>query len=963
MYAVQNGKNRGLEKPIPGCLGRMVNLFDLNGGVAGNRLLTDKPHRDGSLSRSQSDVARMSPSEDQIEDKEIVSELRRNNSKMKANGTPMKMLIAEEMSKDMASKHNPPSVVAKLMGLDGFPSQLPVSTAQRNYSGRNAQSAKGTPLNNFHHRSGSLDTQMECEFYQYPEQNECKDVYEVWQNRHDMNSMRSKSPQMGRCNETSTDKVAFVRQKFIEAKCLSLDEKCHHSRQFQDALEVLSSNTDLVLKFLQEPKPMLSEHIYNLQSIPAPSETKRITVLKPSKMVDNCEFIGTGKNENVMKRTNQVSQVNRIDKTHPDLSSPAASWKTDTSVTQPTRIVVLKPSTVKSHELKALSSPPCTSPRVLHGNKFVGVPEDNDAQESREVAKSITQQMRENLAGHRRDETLLSSSVFSNGYIGDESSFNKSENEYAAMNLSDSEVMSPMSRHSWDYINRFNSPYSCSSLSRASYSPESSVSREAKKRLSERWAMVTSHRSHQEQRHLRRSSSTLGEMLALSDAKKPGTAEGEGKKGPRDLNCCPVEDTNKNEGIDSMPKNLVRSKSVPVSSTTFASHLNLDTSQPETAITDVPREKTKERSTKSLLKGKVSSLFFSRNKKLCKQKPRTDESHSGGKLSHSIAKVDNNRSECLNGTGLDCSSPDLRESSGEATSPDLVEKQGLVSSEFGLSLPFGNPSENHDQPSPVSVLETSFEEDEHLAQLSLGNIKADRRGGELPFQPIRSNLIDKSPPIGSVARTLSWDDSCVDTATSSYSLNPPVSMQRTEEEEREWLFFIQTLLSMAGLDEVQSDSLSSRWHSPDSPLDPLLRDKYINLNEKETVHEAKRRQRRSTRKLVFDCVNAALIDIDTCHKTIAFSGAHNTIPDGSSIISADRVWGRIKEWFPSAAGCLSDDGVDDNNLTERMVRQEAVGKGWHEYLRLEAESIGKEIEGKLLEEIVQDAVVGLADTM
>nr|GMC82270.1 uncharacterized protein LOC109161751 isoform X2 [Ipomoea batatas] len=58
------------------------------------------------------------------------------------------------------------------------------------------------------------------------------------------------------------------------------------------------------------------------------------------------------------------------------------------------------------------------------------------------------QNQHENLAGHRRDETLLSS-VFSNGYIGDESSFNKSENEYAAMNLSDSEVVSPMSKHSW----------------------------------------------------------------------------------------------------------------------------------------------------------------------------------------------------------------------------------------------------------------------------------------------------------------------------------------------------------------------------------------------------------------------------------------------------------------------------------------------------------------------------------
>lgn len=47
MNGVQNGKNRNLEKPFPGCLGRMVNLFDLSTGVAGNRLLTDKPHHNG----------------------------------------------------------------------------------------------------------------------------------------------------------------------------------------------------------------------------------------------------------------------------------------------------------------------------------------------------------------------------------------------------------------------------------------------------------------------------------------------------------------------------------------------------------------------------------------------------------------------------------------------------------------------------------------------------------------------------------------------------------------------------------------------------------------------------------------------------------------------------------------------------------------------------------------------------
>lgn len=46
----QNGKDRSFEKTFPGCLGRMVNLFDLNGAVAGNRLLTDKSHQDGAYS-------------------------------------------------------------------------------------------------------------------------------------------------------------------------------------------------------------------------------------------------------------------------------------------------------------------------------------------------------------------------------------------------------------------------------------------------------------------------------------------------------------------------------------------------------------------------------------------------------------------------------------------------------------------------------------------------------------------------------------------------------------------------------------------------------------------------------------------------------------------------------------------------------------------------------------------------
>lgn len=47
MDELRGRKAQKIESPVPGCLGRMVNLFDLGTAVNGNKLLTDKPHRDG----------------------------------------------------------------------------------------------------------------------------------------------------------------------------------------------------------------------------------------------------------------------------------------------------------------------------------------------------------------------------------------------------------------------------------------------------------------------------------------------------------------------------------------------------------------------------------------------------------------------------------------------------------------------------------------------------------------------------------------------------------------------------------------------------------------------------------------------------------------------------------------------------------------------------------------------------
>lgn len=935
-----SGKNGNFEKTFPGCLG-MVNLFDLNVGMAGNRLLTDKSHRDGfPLPGSRSHVARMSPSSDQVEDQVMESEMRRNCSSRKSNGTPMKALIALEMSKEVDSNHSPTNVVAKLMGLEALPQQQPNSATQRSYY-------RGYPPIHSDIPMGCWEQQNE--FFQYAEPNEYKDVYEIQQQSPKTNCARDKSPLQSRYDETMGDrKIAVVRQKFIEAKRLSTDEKLRQSKQFQDALEYLNSNKDLFLKSMQKSNPVFSPLCNHLQQPIPPPETKRITILKPSKKVNDNDFSGEGNiNEKKMKGA-CLGKLNGLEKCHPG-TSPPADWNIDEHRTQPTRIIVLKPSPVKSHNVKAMGPSLSESPRTL-SEDFFGDVEDDKNQESREIAKAITEQMREKLGKHRRDESLLSS-VFSNGYVGDESSFNKSEIEYAAGDNSDSEVMSPLFRHSWDCDNRYSSPYYSFSFSRASYSPHSSVCKEAKKRLSERWALMASNGSCLGQKHAQRSSSTLGEMLALSETKKAGSPEEEGSSNVecRDSDTHFISDQRKDENVDNSPRNLLRSKSVPVSSTEFATRLNVVALDPDSG--DKPEfceEATKTRRIKTSFKGTVASLFFSKNKKDSKDKSSPSEIHVE---CCSSGQIVNSKNKSLSYNMSNCLSTRQQEPSSIASSPNQVGNQGIISPVAGLSVERpaapGNLSENQDQPSPISVLDPYFEEEEHTTPDSTGHIKPDQHGLEFPVHYMKSDLIDKSPLIGSIARTLSWDDMCVDTASSYYS-KPSFPTQTAEEEEGEWFFFVQTLLTTAGLiGEVQSDSFLARWHSSETPLDPSLRDNYIDFQDKEALHETKRTQKRSMQKLVFDCVNAALLDIagyglDSCRRANA------------SLRMVDQVWSRVSTWI---SGDFTGDCGDDNSpLVARVVRNEVAGKGWVDCSRLEMDNLEKEIEGKLLEDLVQEAV-------
>ncbi|XP_023554052.1 uncharacterized protein LOC111811436 isoform X2 [Cucurbita pepo subsp. pepo] len=961
MNGIQRKKVGSNEKPFPGCLGRMVNLFDLSTGVSRNKLLTDAPHREGStLPRNQANVAGMfNHSTNQTEDN-----LRA--SKKRANGTPVKMLIDQDMS-EMECTKNPPNVVAKLMGLETLPQKLPGSSVQRNnvISYPKGRSAKHGMPKECRERSDFLEEGMKCQVSEYSEQKEYKDVYEIWQRSPQTNDIREKLPKKVVESEILDDrKMALVRQKFVEAKCLATDEKLRQSKEFQDAVEILSSNKDLLVKFLQEPNSLFTQHLNELPSIPPSPERKRITVLRPSKVSRDERFTEFEKKGCRQSRLPvQRGQSAILDKSDPRLSpTPGINRTNEYAIAvQPTRIVVLKPSPGRNHDNKPIVSSPGSLP-------FDEGFEDDDVKESRKFARNITQKMCDNLLGRRRDETLLSS-VFSNGYTGDESSFEKSENDYAVENLSDLEVMSSSSRHSWEYVNRYSSPYSSSSFSRMSCSPESSVCREAKKRLSERWAMMTSHGNYQERRRVRRNSSTLGEMLALSDGKKSTVTDNEVNEHETTSELEPCFNSDENiECLDDSPTMLARSKSGPGSSPLFGM-LNLEASDLETIKTDDSKSLAKQKGVKSSLNEEVSSSFFTRNKKTNKEKcsgyqPKDEPKSCSAETLSSLAFVHHSR-------GLSNAASHSNDGEGCSSSTsflhltNVVARGGEVHREEGLSVkrPFmtGNVGENQEQPSPISVLETPFFEDDNTHIEFSSYLKPRNQEFCMPF---KNNLIDKSPPIESIARSVYWDGSSSDSSARALKSSPVSTFL---EEEQNWHCLVEALLTLSGLSsEVQQCGLLfTRWHSLVNPLDPSLRDKYANLSSQELMLEAKRRQLRSSRKLVFDCVNAALMDI-TCeeldHRRAKLSSrAHDSsFAEGTSLTLLDCVMVKLKDWVCGEFRCVTGDiGDCDGLVVERAVRKEVGGRHWDEQLRMEMDNLGKQVERRLLEELLEEAVVEL----
>ncbi|KAK1289612.1 hypothetical protein QJS10_CPB18g01855 [Acorus calamus] len=415
----------------------------------------------------------------------------------------------------------------------------------------------------------------------------------------------------------------------------------------------------------------------------------------------------------------------------------------------------------------------------------------------------------------------------------------------------------------------------------------------------------------------------------------------------------------------------MRSKSLPVSPTAYEK-ANSCLEVPNTPVDKaaVPKEVSKSKSAKSSFKGKVSSLLFSKNKKPSKEKttPSPLESSQDGKQSSHIEQTrnllevknpsvgkKNDESQCIplgvleEWQSLNREVPSCRTSSTIHGGPKLGNfPTKLMQLEYREVVNVRLKDE--DQPSPISVLEAPFEDDANTS-LSSENARLDHHR-----QPHLKPLVEP------ITHFLSWDDASSETASPQPS-TPFITTSKAEEEERDRFMFVQTLLYAAGLDNERCETVVFRWHSPERPLDPALLHKCFleKKDDEDRQLEGKCRQRRSNQRLLFDCINAFLLEIGGCMLNPNLwsrswcSGSQKGVSSGALV--AEEVWGKLRELFSEAKRVSGE--IDGGLVVDRLVNEEVIGRGWSELMVSEINHIGREIEGEVFEELITEALAGI----
>ncbi|CAG7902716.1 unnamed protein product [Brassica rapa] len=827
------------------------------------------------------------------------NKLHQDSAHQTNTGLPMKSLLAQEMSKQTEPKRRSPSIIARLMGLDVLP---PQSSSHRQQK----------PVEN--QQGSSCDGNKSLTRRSSKEEQKFKDVFEVLDaKRAEGNGNLYHQGRVKAANLTQAE-MAFIRQKFMEAKRLSTDEKLRHSKEFNDALEALDSNKDLLLKFLQQPDSLFTKHLHDLQTTPHKPHYSQ-----PDKQPHRH---GGG------SHTRHAS-YDTLDLPNVELGKR--------SELQPTNIVVLKPNLGEPRYAgRAFASPSSSSDEFRADRRLLPCTTNHVRQKSNEDISLSRRSSRDSgeyskIMSRQRKGSCSSAMSFEasgfRGYAGDESSSGSDS-------ASESELV-PVTSRTRTAFNRKN--HHRSLPSKSSSSTTSSVSREAKRRLSERWKMT--HKYEQEIEISR--SGTLAEMLATSDREaRPASfnglsfEEGISKRVESNVQLSespePVGISSRDGWKGSSSRSYSKSKTIMNQESTYGYTIVL----PKELISRDGLVKGSSSqsflSSKSSRHGSNSSPEVNRSPSLTKFLYMNHEIHQKEKLSSSKAGCsfsvdadsdteDSSASEDIK-TALSSEAPDLSTVTS-LTDPDVSRMATEDVNHSSVPEPQSRESSKEgDQPSPVSVLEASFGDDDVSSSSEcFESVSADLQGLRMQLQLLKL----ESATYNEGGMLISSDEDKEQEESSKITDEIVISQEDWKS------LYLADLLANSRLSDASHNTVM------ETPVDPSL------FQDLEKKYSTLKTSTRLERKFLFDQISRELMQI-----LKQFSDPHPWV-------KPTRV---CQKWDVNK---IQETLLDLVTRKEEKPRKDDVEKREFEWLSLEddIEIIGRDIEKMLTDELIAELVV------
>ncbi|CAH8340185.1 unnamed protein product [Eruca vesicaria subsp. sativa] len=673
-----------------------------------------------------------------------------------------------------SQRRSSPSIVARLMGLDGMPPHIepkPLENQQR----RPSDKARGKQT----YRSGSMNEQR------------FKDVFEVLDA--DEGQSSTSLYQRRRLNPNLNE----AEMAFIEARRLSNDEKLRYSKEFSETLEALDSNKDLLFQFLHQPDSLFTKEFHGLHSIAPQPHCSQATTLKFS----NRESL-----------VNNIKAL-KVDREFSGKRHRPPQWHGDgvdlskKSGLKPTEIVVLKPNLGKpqtcagtlpsqSDEAREDLRLPCTSNQEskasgsLKGNEDVFLLR-NKPRDSREIARIVSRQLKAS--------------------CGNESSINFDMSRFRVYTGDESSSGSDSSRARTEFTRKKHS------RSVSSRSPES-ASKEAMRRMSERWKLA--HNSKKEMEIRRRN--TLADMLATSDREarlasfsRTTFQERLSKRFERQSELPdPLGISSRDGWKGTGRRNLSKSRPIMHKDRT-CSHMIV-----------LPKKLT---TRDGLVKG--SSLHIREN-----NSHFSDISSSEINRPSSSKSLKTQRSLSIHADSDTESSSDYE----DAKSNPSLEPLDL-SAVTSLTDHPQEIAEEGDQPSPQTSLDNEFSSNSECFE----SLSADLQGLRMRLQLLKRE-----------SDTYNEGDMLVSSEEEEETSKVTDETMIIHELVEDWKsLYLTDILANSRFSDLNPTSFMASWHSSESPLDPSLFD---DLEKK--YYFGLKTSTRLERKFVFDWINSEILE-------------------------------------------------------------------------------------------------------